>query len=141
MTQISGKSKDKGPKEPNIEVVVDDNKYEAYPKDDLPADGEYTVGNTKINIVWFANFGVREKASNKEANVSYTVKLRLPAGKKIFLWEKQNNRVIEVTQKQGNDSGHLKYSDDDDAKEKENNNGKKVKFTWNVGDPPIGFGP
>ena len=72
-------------------------------------------------ITWFNAFGVREKAKGHYANLAYTVTLNaLPAGKKK-LFALINNAPRELDIKTGG-SG-------------------KIKFTLDVGDPPIGYWP
>ena len=110
--------------------------YEPYFKGTIPAPTSYQG----ITITWFNNFGVRVKPDKQgepapDADVDYTVKIKkLPAGKRLFVKNKSGN-VIEVTQKTSSDpaDANLKYSDED--------NGNKIKFSWNIGDPPIGSGP
>ncbi len=97
-----------------IEIDVDD-KYEAYSKP-IPEPTPYQG----FTITWFNNFGVREKSSGKNANVTYIVKLKkLPKGKRLFAL--YGGEVHELT---ADDAG----------------NGN-IKFELNVGDPPIGSGP
>lgn len=97
------------------EVEVDvDNKYEAYSKD-IPEPTQYQG----ITIIWFNAFGVREKSNRKDANVSYKVTLQAPlAGQKLYALY-------------GSGPHELKTEDDGPS---------KVKFTLDVGDPPIGMG-
>jgi len=97
-----------------IEIEVDD-KYEGYSKD-IPEPMQHQGGT----ITWFNSFGVREKSSGKNANVTYKVTLQaLPAGKKLFVLYGGEPHEIST----------------DDA-------GKgKIKFTLDVGDPPIGSWP
>lgn len=97
-----------------IEVEVND-KYEAYSKA-IPEPTQYQG----FTITWFNNFGVREKSSGKNANVTYKVKLKkLPEGKRLFAL--YDGKVHELT---GKDAG-----------------GGNIKFELNVGDPPLGTGP
>ena len=97
-----------------IEIDVDD-KYEAYSKA-IPDPTLYQG----FTITWFNSFGVREKTSRKDANVTYKVKLKkLPEGKRVFAL--YGGEVHELT------------TDDD-------GNGN-IKFTLSVGDPPVGTGP
>lgn len=97
-----------------IEIEVDD-KYEAYSKE-IPEPTPYQG----FVITWFNNFGVREKTSRKDANVTYIVKLKkLPKGKRLFTY--YDGAVHELT---AEDAG----------------NGN-IKFTLSVGDPPLGGGP
>jgi len=112
-----------------IEIEVDD-AYEAYFKGNIPDPSQYGT----ITVTWFNNFGVREKNSQKDTDVEYTVKLKkMPEGKRLFV-KAADGTVTEVTSKDPNDpdSKNLKYSDA---------GGGNIKFSWNVGDPPIGFGP
>lgn len=97
------------------EVEVDvDNKYEAYSKE-IPDSTQYQ----ETTIIWFNAFGVREKSTGKDADVTYKVTLETPpAGKKLFAL--YGGGPHELTTE---DDGH-----------------RKVKFTLNVGDPPIGMG-
>ena len=70
-------------------------------------------------IVWFNAFGVRVKSNGKDANITYTVTLkRLPAGKTLYALYNNVPNELKV----------------DDA-----GNGN-IKFTLNVGDPPVGMG-
>jgi hypothetical protein len=97
-----------------IEIDVDD-KYEAYSKD-IPEPTPYEG----FVITWFNSFGVREKTSRKNADVTYTVKLKkLPKGKRLFAL--YNGEVHELTT--------------------ENAGNGNIKFTLSVGDPPVGTGP
>lgn len=97
-----------------IEIEVD-NKYEAYSKD-IPEPTPYQG----FTITWFNSFGVRKKSTGKNADVTYTVKLKkLPEGKRVFAL--YGGEVHELT---AEDAG----------------NGN-IKFTLSVGDPPIGSGP
>lgn len=97
-----------------LEIDVDD-KYEAYSKD-IPADTPYEGGYIK----WFNSFGVREKSTGRNADVTYQVTLQsLPQGKRLFVLYDGEPHEIK-TQKAG--------------KGKDN-------FTLNVGDPPTGSFP
>lgn len=97
-----------------IEVDVDD-KYEAYSKpipEPTPHEG--------LTITWFNNFGVREKSSGKDANITYKVKLKkLPEGKRLYAL--YDGEVHELTTEDAG-SGN-------------------INFELNVGDPPIGSAP
>lgn len=97
-----------------IEIEVD-SKYEAYSKsipDPTPYQG--------FTITWFNSFGVRSKSTGKDAKATYTVKLKkLPVGKKLFALF--SGEVHELTTE---DAGN-----------------ENIKFTLNVGDPPLGTGP
>jgi hypothetical protein len=63
---------------------------------------------------------VRSKATGKNARATYTVRLKkLPAGKRLFVLYR--GAVHELTT-EDTGSGH-------------------IKFTLNMGDPPIGVGP
>ena len=97
------------------EVDVDvDNKYEAYSKD-IPEPTQYQG----ITITWFNAFGVREKSNRKDANVSYEVTLQAPlAGQKLYALYGSGPHELKT-----NNAGP-----------------RKVKFTLDVGDPPIGMG-
>jgi len=97
------------------EVEVDvDNKYEAYSKE-IPEPTQYQG----ITITWFNAFGVREKSNRKDADVTYKVTLQAPpAGKKLFAL--YGGEPHELTTEDGGP--------------------RKVKFTLNVGDPPVGIG-
>lgn len=97
-----------------IEIEVDD-KYEAYSKA-IPDPTPYERGV----ITWFNAFGVREKASRKDANVTYEVILHaLPNGKKLFaLYEGKPHEITIQEAGKG-----------------------KIKFTLDVGDPPVGQYP
>lgn len=119
---IPGKKKDHGPDDPDIEVDVEGN-YEAYSKS-IP---EAQTPHQGFMITWFNNFGIRDKSTGKNANVTYKVKLKkLPKGKRLFALykdaeEDKNPKVHELTT--------------------ENDGTDHIKFTLNVGDPPIGMGP
>jgi hypothetical protein len=98
----------------SIEVEVDD-KYEAYSKP-IPDRAPFEDGF----ITWFNAFGVREKASRKDAEVLYTVTLQTPpVGKRLFAL--YDGRPHEI-----------KTQDADKG---------LVKFTLSVGDPPLGHYP
>jgi hypothetical protein len=72
-------------------------------------------------ITWFNAFGVKEKSTGNDANITYTVTLSaLPAGK-TKLFALISNVPQELETKTGG-SG-------------------KIKFTLNVGDPPLGYWP
>jgi hypothetical protein len=98
----------------DLDIEVDD-KYEAYSKpvpDPTPFENGF--------ITWFNAFGVKEKATGKDANIRYHVTLQaLPAGKRLFYL--YNNQPHEITVA---DAG----------------NGK-VKYTLDIGDPPTGTYP
>jgi len=96
-----------------LEIEVDD-KYEAYSKD-IPDPTPYQGGT----ITWFNAFGVREKSTGRDEDVTYKVTLQsLPAGKRLFaLYGGQPHELTTEPE------------------------GGKIKFTLNVGDPPIGSGP
>lgn len=98
-----------------LEIDVDD-KYEAYSKA-IPEEPTPIPGGV---ITWFNAFGVREKASGRNANVTYTVTLQaLPTGKRLFaLYGGEPHEI--ATQQAGNN---------------------RIKFTLSVGDPPTGIGP
>ncbi|HSO12534.1 MAG TPA: hypothetical protein VLT51_09175 [Anaerolineales bacterium] len=97
-----------------IEIEVD-NKYEAYSKK-IPEPTPYQG----FTITWFNSFGVRSKATGKNARATYSVKLKkLPAGKRLFAFYRD-----EVHELATEDAGS-----------------GNIKFTLNVGDPPIGTGP
>lgn len=97
-----------------LEIEVDD-RYEAYSKP-IPEPTPYEDGF----ITWFNAFGVREKASRKDANVRYTVTLQRPAaGKRLFALYDDQPHEIEI-QRTGNG---------------------RIKFTLDVGDPPVGYYP
>jgi hypothetical protein len=97
-----------------LDIEVDD-KYEAYSKP-IPEPTPYQDGY----ITWFNAFGVKEKASGKTSDVTYTVTLkRLPDGKRVFVLYGGEPHEIPTR-----DAG----------------NGK-VKFTLDVGDPPTGGYP
>lgn len=111
--KVKGNDKIKG-YDSELEIEVDD-KYEAFSKD-IPAPMKYQG----MTITWFNNFGVREKSNGKEANITYTVKLKkLPEGKRLFTFH--DNEVHEI---------EPKYLSKD-----------RVKFTLSVGDPPTGMAP
>lgn len=97
-----------------LEIEIDD-KYEAYNKP-IPDPTPFQNGV----ITWFNAFGVREKASGKDTDVTYKVTLQaLPAGKQLYALYGDQPHEIELH---------------------EAGNGK-VRFTLNVGDPPTGMYP
>jgi hypothetical protein len=97
-----------------LEIDVDD-RYEAYSKP-IPEPTPFEDGF----ITWFNAFGVREKASRRDANILYTVVLRaLPAGKRLFaMYDGQPHEI-----------------------KSENADRGMIKFTLSVGDPPLGAFP
>lgn len=97
-----------------LEIEVDD-KYEAYSKD-IPEPTPYQGGF----ITWFNAFGVKEKKSGKDADVTYKVTLQTPpTGKRLFaLYGGEPHEI--PTEDAGNG---------------------KVRYTLNVGDPPNGYFP
>ncbi len=97
-----------------LEIEVDE-KYEAYSKP-IPEPTPFEDGF----IIWFNAFGVREKASGKDANVTYNVTLQaLPAGKRLFaLYDGKPHELTTQSAGKG-----------------------KIRFTLNVGDPPTGVFP
>lgn len=97
-----------------LEIDVDD-KYEAYSKA-IPEPTPYRGGI----ITWFNSFGVREKSTHKDTDITYEVTLQaLPAGKRLFaLYGGEPHEIAP----QG--AGH-----------------GKVKFPLRVGDPPVGSFP
>lgn len=124
--KIKGEKKIPGYDDPDIEVEVDD-KYEAYPK----AIPQEQTPYKDFLITWFNNFGVREKPKKSgdqpgaDANVTYKVKLKkLPEGKRLFALYKDPDGIVRAHE--------LEISPDGPG---------SIKFTLNVGDPPIGMGP
>ena len=98
----------------DLEIEVDD-MHEAYSKD-VPAPTPYQGGQ----ITWFNAFGIREKATGKNKDITYTVTLQaLSTGKRLFAL--YGGAVHELPT---HDAGS-----------------GKIKFTLSVGDPPIGSGP
>ena len=103
----------------DLDVDVDD-QYEAYSKD-------ITDNSTPIPggaVTWFNNFGIREKSSGGDKDVTYTVRAQAPPeGKMLFVLIPGDPPVPQQldTEPIGN-SG-------------------KVRFTLSIGDPPIGLGP
>lgn len=97
-----------------IEIDVDD-RYEAYSKP-IPEPTPFEDGF----ITWFNAFGVREKTSRKDANVTYNVVLHaLPAGKRLFvLYDGKPQEIKPESAGRG-----------------------RIKFTLSVGDPPTGIYP
>lgn len=97
-----------------LEIDVDD-KYEAYSKA-IPEPTPYEGGT----ITWFNAFGVREKSTRKDKDITYRVTLQaLPAGKRLFaLYGGEPHEI--ATENAGNG---------------------KIRFTLSVGDPPTGAGP
>ena len=101
-----------------VEIDVDD-KYEAYSKP-IPPDPTPIPGG---QVIWFNNFGIREKSSKNNADVTYTGTLQaLPTGKKLFALYPGNAVPHEVPTNPIGNSG-------------------KVSFTLSIGDPPTGAGP
>ncbi len=97
-----------------LEIEVDD-KYEAYSKP-IPEPTPFEKGF----ITWFTAFGVRERTSLKDANVTYTVTLQaFPAGTRLFALY-------------GGKPQELKTQDAGKG---------RIKFTLDVGDPPTGKYP
>lgn len=98
-----------------LEIEVDD-KYEAYSKA-IPEEPTPYQGGV---ITWFNAFGVRAKSTGRNADVTYKVTLQaLPAGKRLFaLYGGEPHEI--PTQDAGNG---------------------KIRFSLNVGDPPIGSYP
>ena len=91
------------------------NKYDVVSKA-IPEPSPYEGGT----ITWFNAYGVKEKATGKYADISYTVTLSaLPKGKKLFVL--LSSGIQEVPTKSAG-SG-------------------KIKFTLAIGDPPMGYGP
>jgi hypothetical protein len=100
-----------------VEIDVDD-QYEAYQKE-IPSGTTPIPGGGGV-ITWFNAFGVREKASGKDAGTTYEVVLQaLPRGKRLFALYGGEPHEIQPESK-GKD---------------------KIRFTLNVGDPPLGSGP
>ena len=98
-----------------LEIDVDD-KYEAYSKT-IPADTPYQ----DKHITWFNCFGVKDKATGKDADVEYKVTLQVPPqGRTLY------------TQLPGSPPSPLPIERVDKD---------KIKFTLNVGDPPTGYYP
>ncbi|HMB24701.1 MAG TPA: hypothetical protein VKP08_17775 [Anaerolineales bacterium] len=97
-----------------VEIDVDD-KHEAYSKP-IPEPTPFEDGF----ITWFNAFGVRNKASLKDADITYTVTLQAPpAGKRLFaLYSGKPNEIKPEDAGKG-----------------------RIKFTLSVGDPPIGHYP
>ncbi|MFZ5856020.1 MAG: hypothetical protein ACOYZ6_04250 [Chloroflexota bacterium] len=119
----NGKFKIKGKKIPNYdsEIEVDigsgnAEKYEVISKK-VPDPTSYDGGT----ITWFNAYGVKDKKTGDFAKIHYTVVLSaLPAGKKkLFALV---NDVPQELEFQTTGSG-------------------KIKFTWDLGDPPIGIWP
>jgi hypothetical protein len=82
----------------------------------IPEPSPYEGGK----ITWFNAYGVKEKATGKYADISYTVTLSaLPAGKKLFALLPSG--IQEIPTKAGGRG--------------------KVKFTLAIGDPPLGYWP
>jgi len=98
-----------------LDIDVDD-KYEAYSKA-IPQEPTPIPGGA---IIWFNAYGVREKASRKDADVTYKVTLQaLPEGKKLFaLYEGKPHEIETKATAKG-----------------------KITFTLSIGDPPLGSGP
>jgi hypothetical protein len=100
-----------------VDIGIDHaNKYDVVSKQ-IPEPTPYENGT----ITWFNAYGVKEKATGKYADISYTVTLSaLPAGK-TKLFALVNNVPQELMTKIGG-SG-------------------KIKFTLAIGDPPVGYYP
>ena len=98
----------------DLDIEVDD-KYEAYSKvvpDPTPFENGF--------ITWFNAFGVREKATLKDANIQYKVTLQaLPSGKRLFYLYQNRPHEIRV----------------------ENAGNGQVQYTLDIGDPPNGTYP
>ena len=100
--------------DPDLEIEVDD-KYEAYSKP-IPDPTPYQSGF----ITWFNNFGVKEKATGQNKDVTYTVTLQaLPAGKTLFVLY-------------GGEPHEMPHQDAGNG---------KIKFSLDVSDPPAGSYP
>lgn len=118
-----GKKKLKGKNIPNYdsEIEVDigsenAKKYEVISKD-IPEPTTYDGGT----ITWFNAYGVVDSETKAPAKIKYTVVLSaLPTGKKK-LFALVNDVPQELEFKTAG-SG-------------------KIKFTWDLGDPPIGIWP
>jgi hypothetical protein len=122
---VSGKYTIKGKNNRNLEVELDGNTNDFIVEEfdpDLDSIRE-KAPNIPDNIDWFACFSVYNRKNGKKsgyANVKYHVSLDasvLPSGKKLYAY--YNNRVNE-----------LSYTTE----------GNKIKFSLNVGDPPVGIG-
>lgn len=102
-----------------VEIEVDD-KYEAYSKS-IP--DQATPLPTGGKVTWFNNFGIREKSTGNNADVTYTCTVQgLLTGQKLFTLLPGETVPQEVTTDPIGNSG-------------------KVRFTLSVGDPPLGAGP
>ena len=102
-----------------VEIEVDD-KYEAYSK---PIPDQPTPLPNGGQVTWFNNFGIREKSTGRNADVTYTGTVQaLPAGQMLFTILPGNSVPQEVTTDPVGNTG-------------------KVRFTLSVGDPPVGSGP
>ncbi len=97
-----------------LEIEVDD-LHEAYNKP-IPDPTPYEDGF----ITWFNAFGIREKASLKTKDITYTVTLQaLPVGKRLFaLYDGTPHEIKPEDAGKG-----------------------RIKFTLSVGDPPVGHYP
>lgn len=78
-----------------------------------------------IKIEWFVSFGIRQRKPDNTpgdfVNIPYTVILdALPTGKRLFAYYNDTVHELEF---------------------EPIGNGKKIKCTLTVGDPPMGFGP
>lgn len=111
--RLAGKSKISN-FDAKLEIDVDD-RYEAYTKP-IPEPTPYEDGF----ITWFNAFGVREKASGKDASITYTVVLQaLPVGRRLFaLYDGKPHELKTESAGTG-----------------------RIKFTLSVGDPPVGHFP
>ena len=98
----------------DLEIEVDD-KYEAYSKD-IPDPMPYEGGV----ITWFNAFGIRDKSTGNNADVSYVVTLQQPPGaKKLFAL----------------------YGGEPHELQTEDAGNGQIKFTLSIGDPPVGSWP
>jgi hypothetical protein len=123
MANEKAKYKIKGNKKiPNydsdVEIEVDNN-YEAYSKS-IPDQPTPIPGG---RVIWFNNFGIREKSTGKNADVTYTGTVQgLTGGQLLFALFPGNDVPQQVPTEPIGNSG-------------------KVRFTLSIGDPPLGAGP
>jgi hypothetical protein len=104
-----------------VEIEVD-NKYEAYSKP-IPDQATPLPSPPGGQVAWFNNFGIREKSTGQNKDVTYTGTIQaLPAEKHLFVLYPGNPTPQQVPTTPIGNSG-------------------KVSFTLSIGDPPVGMGP
>jgi hypothetical protein len=115
----------------NVDIIVAD-EYEGYAKPISDPPDTWQVGNETLKIRWFNIFGIRESNSKKEvAQITYDVVIQRPQladGTRLRVFYLRKNRqnkdeIVEIT------SSLVDFDRD------------HVKFTLDIGDPPIGMYP